>query len=247
MRSDDALGHALRLQDEGADILDVGGESTRPGARRVSAREEIKRVIPLIERLVPRLSIPLSIDTYKSSVARAALSAGASMVNDIGGLRFDPNMAEVVAEFGAPVVIMHIQGTPVDMQKNPRYTALIPEIMDFLRKSIGIARKQGISDDKILIDPGIGFGKTVAHNLEIIRRLGEFSGFQKPILLGHSRKSFIGAVLENAPVNDRLEGTAAVTAVGILNGANIIRIHDVKAMVRVARTADSIKYGIQSV
>jgi dihydropteroate synthase len=238
-----AVVHALRMQEEGADIIDIGGESTRPGAEKVSMREERKRVIPVIEELSRKLKIPMSIDTYKSPVAEAALSAGASMVNDISGLRFDKRMPEVVFRYDVPVVIMHIRGTPKNMQNNPSYQALIPEIMEYFREGIEIARNAGISDGKIILDPGIGFGKTVQHNLEIIRRLNEFSGFEKPLLFGPSRKSFIGRVLGDLPVTDRLEGTAAAVAVGVFNGANIIRVHDVQAMKRVVEVVDRIKRG----
>jgi dihydropteroate synthase len=238
-----AVEYALKMQDENADIIDIGGESTRPGAERVSAKEEIKRVVPVIEKLVKKIKIPISIDTYKSAVAKAALSAGASMVNDISGLRFDPKMPAVVASHKVPVVIMHIKGTPKNMQKDPTYKALIPEVMDYLRGGIEIAQRAGVAKDKIIIDPGIGFGKTVEHNLEIIKHLNEFTGFEKPILLGPSRKSFIGKTLGGLAVTERLEGTAAAIAIGIFNGANIVRVHDVKAMVRVAKIADGIKRG----
>ncbi len=236
-----AINRALKMRDEGADIIDIGGESTRPGAEAVSLKEEIRRVVPVIEKLAKRLNIPLSIDTYKSGVAKAALSAGASLVNDISGLRFDPEMSAVVASYKVPGVIMHIKGTPKNMQKNPSYTALISEIMDYLRGGIDIARGAGIAEDKIIIDPGIGFGKSVEHNLQILKRLDEFAGFEKPILIGPSRKSFIGKILKDLPVTKRVEGTAAAAAIGIFNGANIIRIHDVAAMVRVAKVADKIK------
>ena len=236
-----AVDHALKMHDEGADIIDIGGESTRPGAEAVSLEEEMKRVVPVIEELAKRLTIPLSIDTYKSRIAHAALSAGASLVNDISGLKFDPEMSAVVASHKVPIAIMHIKGTPKNMQKNPSYTALIPEILDYLRGGLECARSAGIDEDNIIIDPGIGFGKTVEHNLEIIRRLNEFSGFEKPILIGPSRKSFIGKILNDLPVTERLEGTAAAAAIGIFNGANIIRVHDITAMVRVAQVADKIK------
>jgi dihydropteroate synthase len=238
---DRAVEQAFRMIEDGADIIDVGGESTRPGAAEVSVKEEIKRVVPIIKAITKQASVPVSIDTFKSSVAEAAVSAGASMINDISGLRFDPKMPDLAAKIKVPVVIMHIQGTPKNMQRNPSYKALIPEIMDYLREGISITRRSGISDEKIIIDPGIGFGKTVAHNLEIINRLNEFAGLEKPILLGHSRKSFIGNILDNAPAADRLEGTAAAAAIGIFNGANIIRVHDIKEMARVARIADEIK------
>ncbi len=239
--TDKAVEQAFRMIADGADIIDVGGESTRPGAAEISVKEEIRRVVPIIKAITKQASVPVSIDTYKASVAEAAVSAGASVINDISGLRFDPEMPDLAAKSKVPVVIMHIRGTPKNMQRNPSYKTLIPEIMDYLREGISIARRSGISDEKIIIDPGIGFGKTVAHNLEIINRLNEFAGFEKPILLGHSRKSFIGNILDDAPVTDRLEGTAAAAAIGIFNGADIIRVHDIKAMVRVARIADEIK------
>ena len=238
---DKAVEQAFQMIEDGADIIDVGGESTRPGAAEVSVKEEINRVVPIIKAITKQASVPVSIDTYKASVAEAAISAGASIINDISGLRFDPAMPDLAAKSKVPVVIMHIQGTPKNMQKHPYYKALIPEIMDYLREGISIARRSGISDEKIIIDPGIGFGKTVAHNLEIINRLNEFTGFEKPILLGHSRKAFIGNILDDAPAADRLEGTAAAAAIGIFNGADIIRVHDIKEMARVARIADAIK------
>lgn len=236
-----AVEHALRMQSEGADIIDIGGESTRPGAKKISAKEEIKRVVPIIEALSKKVKVPISIDTYKSEVAKAAIHAGASIVNDISGLRFDKEMPRLVAKHKLPVVIMHIKGTPENMQKNPSYKALIPEIIDYLAGSIEIAREAGISDDKIIIDPGIGFGKTAEDNLEIIRRLKEFEGFEKPILLGLSRKAFIGMTLGGLPSTERVEGTASAVAIGIFNGANIIRVHDVKEMSRVAKMADAVK------
>lgn len=240
---DRAVERALIMQDEGADIIDVGGESTRPGADKVSAREEINRVVPVIEAVAERVKVPISVDTYKSSVAEAAISAGASIINDISGLHSDPRMPNVAVRHDVPVVIMHIKGTPKNMQTNPVYAALIPEILEYLREGIIIAERAGVSGDRIIIDPGIGFGKTVEHNLEIIRRLNEFTGLEKPLLLGHSRKSFIGKILGDLPVTERLEGTAAAAAIGIFNGANILRVHDVKEMVRVTRIADSIKRG----
>jgi dihydropteroate synthase len=163
------------------------------------------------------------------------------MINDISGLRFDPKMAEIVSEYQVPVVIMHIKGRPKDMQQNPVYEALIPEIMDYLREGIAIATRSGISEDKIIIDPGIGFGKTSEHNLEIINKLWEFTSLEKPILIGPSRKAFIGKILGDVPVTERLEGTAAAVAISIMNGVNMIRVHDVKEMVRVAKVADAVK------
>ncbi len=238
---DSAVAHGIRMVEDGADIIDVGGESTRPGSDSVEFDEEIRRTIPVIEALARRINIPISTDTYKSEVAKRALDAGASMVNDISGLRFDPLMPRVVAEYGVPVVIMHIKGAPKNMQVNPEYDALIPEIMDYLREGIRMAAEAGVSEDMILIDPGIGFGKTFKHNLEIMNNLREFTFLGKPLLIGPSRKAFIGRILNNAPTSERLEGTAAAVAISIMNGANIVRVHDVKEMVKVARVADAIR------
>jgi dihydropteroate synthase len=236
-----AIEKAYRMVKEGADIIDIGGESTRPGSESITIDEELRRTIPVIGALTKEIKVPISIDTYKSEVAKAALDAGASMVNDISGLRFDPRMAEVVSKYKVPVVIMHIKGTPKDMQQNPVYEALIPEMMDYLRGSISIAIRSGISEDKIIIDPGIGFGKTSEHNLEIINKLWEFTSLEKPILIGPSRKAFIGKILGDAPVTQRLEGTAAAIAISIMNGANMIRVHDIKEMAGVAKVVDAVK------
>ncbi len=236
-----AIEHVLRLVDEGADIIDIGGESTRPGSEPVSVEEEIRRTIPVIKAISREIKVPISIDTYKSEVAKHALDAGASIVNDISGLRFDPDMPKVVSEYKVPVIIMHIKGRPKDMQQNPQYEALIPEIMDYLRISIRLAAKFGIPDDKIIIDPGIGFGKTFEHNLEIIKNLKEFTLLGKPVAVGVSRKAFIGKILGDVPPSERLEGTASAVAISIFNGANIIRVHDVKEMAKVAKVADAIK------
>ena len=236
-----AIKRALQMVEEGADIIDIGGESTRPGSKPVAAEEELRRTIPVIEALAKKISVPLSIDTCKSEVAGRALDAGASIVNDISGLRFDTLMAKVVSEQKVPVVIMHIKGTPRDMQKNPVYEALIPEIMDYLRGGIRLALESGVAEDRIIIDPGIGFGKTTAHNLEIIHNLYEFTLLEKPLLIGPSRKAFTGSVLGGVPPEERLEGTAAALAISIINGANIVRVHDVKETVKVAKVADAIK------
>jgi dihydropteroate synthase len=241
LNSPTAIEKAHRIVEEGADIVDIGGQSTRPGSEQITTEEELKRIIPVIEALAGEIKIPISIDTYKSEIARKALDAGASIVNDISGLRFDPKMPEVVSQNNVPVVIMHIKGTPRDMQQNPQYEALIPEIMDYLRTGITIAREAGIPDDKIIIDPGIGFGKTYEDNLKIIHDLHEFTFLRKPILIGPSRKAFLGKILGDVPVTDRLEGTAAAVSVSIMNGANIIRVHDVKEMVKVAKVAHAIK------
>jgi len=234
-----AVEHAENMVAQGADIIDVGGESSRPGADTVSVEAEKARVLPVIERLVGTVEVPVSIDTYKSSVARDALSMGACIVNDITALRGDPDMASVVAEAGAPVILMHMKGTPKDMQLDPHYDSLISEITSFLRTRIQAAIDAGIPQNQIIIDPGIGFGKKVEHNLEIIRRLREFKSLGKPILIGTSRKSFIGKVL-GLSTDDRLEGTAATIAVAIANGADIVRVHDVKEAARVVRMTDAI-------
>ena len=234
-----AVAQGKQMAAEGADILDVGGESTRPGAEPVSMEEEMARVLPVIEKLSSELEIPISVDTYKSQVARPALEAGASMVNDISGLRFDAEIASLAAEFGAGLVIMHIQGTPRDMQKDPQYQDLMGEITDWLRQGIEMALTAGVQRDQIMVDPGIGFGKAVQHNLEIIRRLGELRSLGQPILIGTSRKSTIGKVLDLS-VEERLEGTAATVALSIQSGADMVRVHDVREMVRVTRMSDAI-------
>ncbi|PKL52175.1 MAG: dihydropteroate synthase [Nitrospira bacterium HGW-Nitrospira-1] len=236
-----AVDHALRMIDEGADILDIGGESTRPGSEPVTLDEELRRTIPVIEALAKSISIPISIDTYKSKVAVQALEAGASIVNDISGLRFDPEMPEVISRFKVPVVIMHIKGAPKNMQVNPQYEALIPEIMDYFRTGIEIAAQFGIPENMIILDPGIGFGKTFEHNLLIINNLEQFAVFKKPLLIGPSRKAFLGKILGGLPPQERLEGTAASVAISIIKGAHIVRVHDVKEMARAAKVADAIK------
>ncbi len=236
-----AVRHAHYLIDNGADILDIGGESTRPGSAALPLEEELQRTIPVLQAVARSVHIPVSIDTCKAEVARRALDAGASMVNDISGLRSDPAMSRVVAEYGVPVIVMHIKGTPKDMQTHPFYEALIPEIMDYLRGSIRLAADSGIPEEHIIVDPGIGFGKTVAHNLEIIKNLKEFTLLGRPVAIGVSRKAFIGKLLGGAPPSARMEGTAAAVAVSIVNGAHIVRVHDVREMSKVARVADAIK------
>ncbi|TAN41426.1 MAG: dihydropteroate synthase [Nitrospirae bacterium] len=236
-----AVEHALRMVEEGADILDIGGESSRPGSDPVTAEEEIRRTMPVIEALAKKTVVPLSIDTCKAAVARRALDAGASIINDISGLRSDPGMMELAASAGVPVVIMHMKGTPKSMQVNPVYEDLIAEILAYFRDSIRLATRAGISEEMIILDPGIGFGKTFDHNLRIINRLDAFRQLGRPILVGPSRKAFIGKILGNAPPAQRLEGTAAVVAASILRGADIIRVHDVREMAKVARVADAIK------
>jgi dihydropteroate synthase len=236
-----AIDCGLQMTDDGADLIDIGGESTRPGSAPVPLEEELRRTIPVIEGLSNKVSVPISIDTYKAMVARKALEAGASMVNDISGLRFDPDMPGVVASGKVPVVMMHIKGRPRDMQQNPTYAALIPEILDYFRISIRLARKFGIPDQMMILDPGIGFGKTFDHNLEILNNLEQFTLLEKPLLVGPSRKAFLGNILGDAPASERLEGTAAAVAVSVMKGANIVRVHDVKEMAKVAKVVDAIR------
>ncbi len=238
-KKDSAIKRLYKLLEDGADIIDIGGESTRPGAKPVSLKEELNRIIPVIKQCAKRIAVPISIDTYKSEVAKAALESGASMVNDISGLRYDVNMAKVAAEYKVPVVIMHIKGTPQNMQKNPQYKNLFAEIIASLKESIKIAHKAGIKNNKIIIDPGIGFGKTVKHNLLILKNLAKFKTLGYPILAGPSRKSFIGKVL-GLEVDGRLPGTLASSAIAIQNGASILRVHDVKEVCLAAKLTDAI-------
>ena len=229
---DTAVAQAKRFVDEGADIVDVGGESTRPGADPVSLEDEMKRVVPVIERLATELSVPVSVDTYKAEVAQQAVGVGASMVNDIWGLRKDPKLVKVVADTGVAVVI-------TQNQRDNEFKDFFSDVMASLKQSIQIAVDAGIKRNNIIIDPGVGFGKTVEQNLELVRRLAELKALGHPILLGTSRKSFIGYTLD-LPVEERLEGTAATVAIGIANGVDIVRVHDVKEMVRVTRMSDAV-------
>lgn len=234
-----AVRHGRRLADEGADVIDVGGESTRPGADPVDLEEELRRVIPVIERLKDRIEQPVSIDTRKAEVARRAVRAGAGMVNDVSGLTADPEMVDAVASAGVPVVITHAAGAPADMQRNPGYQDTVGEIVDWLGARIEHAVAQGVRRSRIIIDPGIGFGKRLSDNLLLIRSLASFQDLKRPILIGPSRKSFIGRVLD-AGEDDRMEGTAAAVALGVANGAGIVRVHDVGEMGRVVRMTDAI-------
>ena len=233
-----AIDHAVRMGDEGADIIDIGGESTRPGSDAVTSEEEIRRVVPVIEELVKKISVPISIDTYKSDVARAALEAGARIVNDISGFAFDGSMPSVAAMHKATAVLMHIQGTPKLMQQHPQYKNVTEEVKNFLEKQIGLARTAGV--EQIIVDPGIGFGKTLAHNVTLFKELESFRSLGCPVLVGPSRKSFLGTLLD-LPVEERVEGTAAAVAVSILRGAHIVRVHDVQAMKRVAIVTDALR------
>ena len=238
--SEAAIERAKEMEKEGADIIDIGGESSRPFSKRIDEKEEMDRVLPVIEALSNEIKVPISIDTYKPRVAEAAIQAGAAMINDIMALR--NGMENVAREYDVPVVLMHMKGTPETMQINPYYEDVTAEIMKFLDERIKFALENGIDEDKIIIDPGIGFGKRQEDNLRIISHLAEFKSLGMPILIGASRKSFIGNIL-NLPPEERLEGSIASAIVAILNGANIIRCHDVLATKRAATVADAIMRG----
>ncbi len=243
LRAERAVQHGLKMVEEGADCIDIGGESTRPFSDPIPLDEELHRVIPVIQDLAGRVSIPISVDTYKSRVAEAALDAGAAMVNDISALRFDPRMAGMLAERDVPVVLMHMLGSPRDMQKDPRYGDVIEDIRRFFEGRMETALRSGIREEQIILDPGIGFGKTVNHNLEILRRLGEFLSLGRPILIGSSRKFFIGKVL-NKPPDLRETGTNATVAVAVSNGSRIVRVHDVSSAKDTVRMVEAIKNGL---
>jgi dihydropteroate synthase len=236
----DAVRHVLQMEADGADIIDIGGESTRPGAQPVDEKEELARVIPVIAACAPKVRIPVSVDTYKSTVAKQAIEAGAVIVNDISGLRYDPRLAPLVATTGAGIVLMHIRGTPRNMQQDPQYNNLLEDIRLYLQQSREMAVNAGVAGESIVIDPGIGFGKRTEHNFQIIQELASLAALNCPILVGPSRKSFIGNTLK-LPVDQRVEGTAAAVTACILNGAHIVRVHDVKEMKRVAVIADAIR------
>jgi len=245
---DDAVHRGYKLFEDGADIIDIGGESTRPYSNPVSAEEEIRRVVPLIENLSKRISIPISIDTTKADVAEQAINAGASIINDVSSLNFDPRMANVAADYGVPVILMHMLGNPKTMQVEPFYDDLINEITTFLEDAIHHAENKGISRSKIIIDPGIGFGKTIGHNLLLIQRLNEFKTLKVPIMVGTSRKAFIRNLLkENAVEKINADsamvesGTQASVAAAILNGAHIVRVHNVANTRLTVKIIDAIK------
>ena len=230
----------LRMADEGADVIDIGGESTRPGSDPVTEEKEINRILPVIQQVTKEISIPISIDTTKASVAQEALKAGARIVNDISGFRFDPNLPNVVAEYGAGIVLMHIRDNPKTMQQNTFYHDIFKEIKSYLETSIQIAESAGIARNAIAVDPGIGFGKSLTDNYRLIDNLEYFRGLKCPIVVGPSRKSFIGEVLD-LPVDSRIWGTAAAVACAVLNGAEIVRVHDVKEMVQVVKICDKFR------
>lgn len=243
-----AVAHAHRLVADGAHILDIGGESTRPatfGDRSpLPPDEEKRRILPVIARLAAELPhIPVSVDTYKAEVARAALDAGASIVNDISGLTYDPHMAALAAMRGVPIVLMHLPGRPRDLPINPVYQDVVADVLAFFARQIAFAESEGVARDQIWLDPGLGFGKTAQHNLELLRRLPELKALGLPLVVGASRKKFLGKILGTDDPNDRKDGTAATVALGIAGGADVVRVHDVREMVRVAKVSDAVVRG----
>jgi dihydropteroate synthase len=243
--SEAAVARALQLEKDGADILDIGGESTRPGATPIAEEEELRRILPVIKGLAGKLRIPISVDTQRAEVARAALAAGAEMINDVSGLGTDPSLGEIVRRARVPLILMHMRGTPHTMQRKPFARDVMRDVAAGLRDSIARARRAGVLPSKILIDPGIGFGKSHEQNFEILARLPEIARFGCPVVIGTSRKGFLGDALVKpgeppAPPDERLLGTAVTVTASILGGAHIVRVHDVAEMVRVARVADRL-------
>lgn len=237
---DKACEHARLLVTQGADIIDIGGESSRPGSKRCSTETELQRVIPVIKKLSSSIKVPISIDTTKAEVARQALDNGANIINDISACRFEPQIVKIAVTYNAPLILMHMQGTPQDMQGNPCYHDVVAEIKKFLNERINWTISNGVQKENIIIDPGIGFGKLPEHNLEILRKLKEFTELGYPLLVGPSRKSFIGSILGTQPKN-RLWGTAAAVTMSVVNQANIIRVHDVLEMSQVIKVTEAIK------
>jgi dihydropteroate synthase len=249
--SETAIARALQLEQDGADILDIGGESTRPGATPVHAEEELRRILPVIQVLRGKLRIPISVDTRRADVAEAALEAGAEIINDVSGLRMDPRLGEVARRSRSPLILMHMRGTPKTMQRGHFAREVIRDVLFGLRESIARAKRAGLSKAQLLLDPGIGFGKTHEQNFEILARLPEFARLGCPIVVGTSRKAFLGKALAKlgepaAPAEDRLLGTAATVTASILGGAHIVRVHDVAEMAGVARVADGVVNGAAS-
>ena len=240
--TDEVLQKAEKMIREGADFLDLGAESSRPGSKPISEQEEIDKLIPVISSLVKITDIPISVDTYKPIVAKETLQAGAKIINDLTGLQKTPEMADVISKFDAGVILMHMKGSPITMQKNPSYKNVIQEVKEFLEQSVKISKEAGIFSDQIAIDPGIGFGKKQKHNLEILSKLEKFIELGKPILIGVSRKSFIGNIL-NLPPERRLEGSLAASVIGITKGASILRTHDVKETRNAIKVAEAIIKG----
>ena len=237
---DRAVAEALKMIGEGADILDIGGESSRPGAQAISVDEELERVVPIVAELAGRVRVPISIDTTKAEVARRCLDLGASIINDISALRHDPEMAEVVRQYGAGLILMHMRGEPATMQLNPSYTDVIDDVCDFLRSRIEAAIAWGIDRERIAVDPGIGFGKRVEDNLALLGQLASLTGLGRPIVIGPSRKGFLGTLL-GRPVLEREWGTAAAVAAAVLNGAHVVRVHAVAQMRDVVRVSQAIR------
>jgi dihydropteroate synthase len=237
-----AIADGVAMVAAGADVIDIGGESTRPGAQPVSESEELARILPVIQGLRKEVAVPISIDTYKAQVARAALATGADIVNDISALRFDPAMVQLIAAEKVPVVLMHMQGTPRTMQSDPQYTDVVREVRDFLAAQLYDAMDAGIAPEAIVLDPGIGFGKSLDHNLQLLRGLSMLTALGQPILVGVSRKTFIGKILK-LDAEDRLEGSLAAAVAAVLGGANIVRVHDVAATRKAIRVADAIRFG----
>jgi len=237
---EEAVRRAHEMVAEGAHIIDIGGESSRPGADYVDEEEELKRVLPVVKRLVQEIDIPVSIDTYKAGVAKSCIEAGAQIINDISGLKGDSKMAETAAKLGVPCILMHMRGTPKTMQNNPNYDELMKNLKNELQESIDLAREAGIKTENIILDPGIGFAKTSVHNLEILRDLKKLGDMGYPLLVGASRKRFIGEILD-AKADERLEGSLAVAVVSAWEGAHILRVHDVAETVKVLKVTDAIK------
>jgi dihydropteroate synthase len=237
-----AVQRALEMIEEGADIIDIGGESTRPGSDPISEEEEQTRVVPVIKGIrAINKKILLSIDTYRASTAKAAIEAGVDMINDISAMSFDQDMAKVALEYNVPVILMHINGTPKEMQKNPVYSNVLQEVEDFFKERVAYALKNGITRDKLILDPGIGFGKLYEHNIELIKKTDEFHKMDLPILLAVSRKSTIGTALGNLPAEERLEGTIAISCYAAMKGIEIVRVHDVKANKRAITMIEALK------
>ncbi len=245
LSTDAAVAHAIEMEEDGADLIDIGGESTKPGVSPTTVDEECRRVLPVIEQVAKRTSLPLSIDTSKAEVAKRALDAGVNMINDVTALRGDPEMASVIAQSGAGIILMHMQGTPQDMQDAPTYVSLLDELCAFFRIQVTLALKAGIHRDQILLDPGIGFGKTLTHNLTLLQHLETFLILGHPLVIGLSRKSFLGQILQR-PVDQLLMGTAAAIAIAIIHGATIVRVHDVAEMAQVVLVARAMKTEVQA-
>jgi len=242
LAAEDALTQALALVREGAAIVDIGGESTRPGSEPLPAAEELERVLPVIEALADRVGVPVSVDTTKAEVARSALAAGASLINDVSALRSDAGMIEVVAEAGCPVCLMHMKGQPKTMQDDPHYDNVVDEVLRFLEERMAFALANGLREDQLMVDPGIGFGKTVEHNLALLRDLHRFTVLGRPVVLGASRKRFLGAILGAEP-GARTIGTVTTTVVGLLAGVHVFRVHDVKPNFEALRVGQAVLEG----